>query len=66
MENLDKGLTVTKAQKFWISMKKGFIGCPESVFTRHGKTLNLRIGTIRFAAALLAQIIISLTLSTFG
>ena len=53
-------------QKFWISVKKGFIGRPESVVTRHGKTLNLWIGTIRFASALPAQIIISLTLSTFG
>ena len=43
MENLDNGFVITKAQEFWSSIKKGFIGCPESVLTRHGKTLNLRI-----------------------
>ena len=40
MKNLDKGLNVTKAQKFWILLKKGFIGCLESVFTGHGIDLE--------------------------
>ena len=56
-----------------VSIKISSTDCYQRIFEdkywvtviRHGKTLNLQIGTIRFTTALLTQIIISLKLSTF-